>query len=445
MLNSSELDIAIGVVFVFLLLSVFATAINEVLLSLLNMRGRFLLEGVQILLGNISKGGTADKGLVSKIYNHGQVFGLFEGDFDPLKKGKLPSYIPARNFSIALLDSIGQQPFAQMPATAPNPPAALNAAVAPAAIAPAVMQVAESFKTAVDTLAIDIPKIGVPLKSMVAMAGTDATKLQKSVEDWFNSGMDRVSGRYKYFTQNCLFWVGLVIAIAMNASTIHIIRQLSNESALRQSLVAAATTYKLPASLTTGATNNQSTPTPAANPTAPPPQPACAPPKCAATKSTNKPQTTETNNPPAPIPPVKPPTPPPSPTGAPQASTDTKSTNTPTGAHASGKTAESLQEQIEETTKAYAKVESLGLPIGWPTGLKQPDGSDFPLCQRMENTLLWIYSNPSMIVGWLFTAFAISLGAPFWFDMLAKIMVVRSTFKPTEKSQTEGSKDKPST
>ena len=44
-------------------------------------------------------------------------------------------------------------------------------------------------------------------------------------------------------------------------------------------------------------------------------------------------------------------------------------------------------------------------------------------------------------VGWLFTAFAISLGAPFWFDMLNKIMVIRSTVKPEEKSKTEGSKD----
>ena len=32
-------------------------------------------------------------------------------------------------------------------------------------------------------------------------------------------------------------------------------------------------------------------------------------------------------------------------------------------------------------------------------------------------------------------------GAPFWFDTLNKFMVVRSTVKPKEKSNTEGSKD----
>ncbi|MGB8507681.1 MAG: hypothetical protein WCD76_04695, partial [Pyrinomonadaceae bacterium] len=36
-----------------------------------------------------------------------------------------------------------------------------------------------------------------------------------------------------------------------------------------------------------------------------------------------------------------------------------------------------------------------------------------------------------------------SQGAPFWFDMLNKIIVIRSTVKPHEKSQDQPSKDKP--
>jgi hypothetical protein len=34
------------------------------------------------------------------------------------------------------------------------------------------------------------------------------------------------------------------------------------------------------------------------------------------------------------------------------------------------------------------------------------------------------------------------LGAPFWFDLLNKFMVIRSTVKPHEKSPEEGSEDK---
>lgn len=46
-------------------------------------------------------------------------------------------------------------------------------------------------------------------------------------------------------------------------------------------------------------------------------------------------------------------------------------------------------------------------------------------------------------LGWLLTIFAISLGAPFWFDTLNRLMVIRSTVKPEEKSKTQKSKDNP--
>ena len=48
----------------------------------------------------------------------------------------------------------------------------------------------------------------------------------------------------------------------------------------------------------------------------------------------------------------------------------------------------------------------------------------------------------SAIIGWLITALAVSLGAPFWFDLLNKFMVIRSTVKPHEKSPEEASEDR---
>jgi hypothetical protein len=39
------------------------------------------------------------------------------------------------------------------------------------------------------------------------------------------------------------------------------------------------------------------------------------------------------------------------------------------------------------------------------------------------------------------TGLAVSLGAPFWFDLLNKFIVVRSTVKPTEKSGPEKAKE----
>ena len=68
------------------------------------------------------------------------------------------------------------------------------------------------------------------------------------------------------------------------------------------------------------------------------------------------------------------------------------------------------------------ELDELRLPLGW--GENRPKGLILA------------------IVGWLMTGVAVSLGAPFWFDLLNKFMVVRSTVKPHEKSLEEGSEDR---
>jgi hypothetical protein len=106
------IEIAIGAIFVFLLLSLVASVVNEALLSLINRRGKELLRGIQTLLndGDAKKLKVSKNGLVAAVYNHGYIFGLFQGDFDPKNKAHdLPSYIPARNFALALLDVIAKK------------------------------------------------------------------------------------------------------------------------------------------------------------------------------------------------------------------------------------------------------------------------------------------------------------------------------------------------
>jgi hypothetical protein len=68
--------------------------------------------------------------------------------------------------------------------------------------------------------------------------------------------------------------------------------------------------------------------------------------------------------------------------------------------------------------EAGKELAALPLPIGW-------DGQ-----KPGESGLVWL----TRVLGWLLTAIAATLGAPFWFDVLSKVMVVRSTVKPHEKS-----------
>jgi len=49
------------------------------------------------------------------------------------------------------------------------------------------------------------------------------------------------------------------------------------------------------------------------------------------------------------------------------------------------------------------------------------------------------FSNPLMYAGWVLTALALSLGAPFWFDMLNKIMQLRGAVAP-DKAQANNAK-----
>ncbi len=75
-----------------------------------------------------------------------------------------------------------------------------------------------------------------------------------------------------------------------------------------------------------------------------------------------------------------------------------------------------VQEQLDQLTK-------LGLPLGW--------GTD-PL-RASKDPVQWF----TKVVGLLLTALAVSLGAPFWFDLVNKFVNVRSTGKIPAKSTTE--------
>ena len=60
-------------------------------------------------------------------------------------------------------------------------------------------------------------------------------------------------------------------------------------------------------------------------------------------------------------------------------------------------------------------------PLGW-------EGEDpFGLHDEVQNWGMWTWF--SHVLGWLFTAAAVSLGAPFWFDLLSQVAKLRGTGK----------------
>jgi hypothetical protein len=56
---------------------------------------------------DVSQIGQQDRtGLATELYQHGMVNGLFKGDYNVKEKSNLPSYIPSRNFALAIMSIV---------------------------------------------------------------------------------------------------------------------------------------------------------------------------------------------------------------------------------------------------------------------------------------------------------------------------------------------------
>jgi hypothetical protein len=339
MFNSTVLDVAIGMIFVYLLLSLLCTAVLEVIAAAFKLRAKNLEAGIRSLFSDgFGPGGQA---FVKQIYDHGLVAGLYRdtsvdlqvasggGYQKPSKLGtrQLPSYIPSRTFALSLIDILN------------TARAEGNAAV------PAI-------KAALT--ALPDSKAKQALLSFFADAGGDIEQLRTHFENWYNDAMDRASGWYKKRSQYILLVIGLLVAVSINADTINIARTLYLDPGVRQATVAEATGYL---KNTTESTATSST----------------------EVDSSGDPELSQLRN-----------------------------------------KLRSLQENIKKISAAES---STLLPVGWKEGFT-------------PNQLL----RGESIAGWVLTAIALSLGAPFWFDLLNKFMVIRSTIKPQEKSPIEKSK-----
>jgi hypothetical protein len=208
MLGSAILEVAIGILFVYMLLSLLCSAIGELIESFLRFRARDLKKGIENLLNH--------KGLAQDFFNH------------PLIKplGKNPSYIPARSFSLALWN------MATTEATVGKDDAA------------GLTQNIGALRELIATLDDGKYKpIKISLLILIDQAGNDLEKARANIEEWYNDTMDRVSGWYKRRVQWILIVIGLLAAVALNIDTINLSRVFWYNETLRSSVAAAAEDY----------------------------------------------------------------------------------------------------------------------------------------------------------------------------------------------------------
>src|SRR5688572_26252746 len=159
------LDVAIGLIVVFLLVSLVCSATAELIESVLKQRSASLFRGLKELLQDPNA-----TGLLKQFYEHPLIAGLYRDKFDASQPKNLPSYIPSRTFALALIDIM-------QPTVEGN----------------------DSKADAVDTAEVQRQKssIEVVTRRLVSVAGADIKDVITEMEGWFNSSMDRISGWYK--------------------------------------------------------------------------------------------------------------------------------------------------------------------------------------------------------------------------------------------------------
>jgi hypothetical protein len=247
MFGSVVLDVAIGMAFVYLLLSLIASVVQELLATFMQLRAANLEKGLRSLFSGDSLGSEMD--LVNSIYDHGLVRGLYS---DPKRdSGKLPSiFRRLMNWvRVVMRRMIGIS--ADKPLTIAADPLLLPSYIPSRTFALALIDVlnankkegAEAMASIKEALATHNNKAAQALLALAIDAKGDVTAFQRNLEQWFDDAMDRVSGWYKRYTQRALIVIGLLLAIALNVSSVRVARTLWLDRDARQAMVDAAGNY----------------------------------------------------------------------------------------------------------------------------------------------------------------------------------------------------------
>jgi hypothetical protein len=181
----TAIDVAIGLSFVFLLVSLMCSVLQEVVANITSWRGKHLRTGIMSMLNDPNM-----VGLARRLYAHPRIATLS-------LPGKLPSYIPSVTFAKALTDIIVED-------------GNLSA------------------------------KVDGPLAPFIKDAAGQVDKLEADLTQWYDQSMDRLSGWYKRNVQLVLLAIGFVIAVTLNIDSLQIARSLWTQPLLRDVVTQSA-------------------------------------------------------------------------------------------------------------------------------------------------------------------------------------------------------------
>lgn len=305
--GSAALDVLIGLFFMYFLLSIVCSAINEGIAGIFSLRAKYLERGVRTLFVRDTN--------VREFYSHWRVRALMKPPGRIFRAPRKPSYLPSRTFALTLLDTFAP----------PDDVAESHDLIARAtrAVGPAPDD-AESRARPTEIVR------GL-LRDALEESRGDDDRFRAVLERSFDDTMERATGWYKRRIQLILFLLAVTLVGVMNADSFAVAQRLWKDDALRAAVVAQANNV-----VKAGGAD------------------------CAKT-DTNEPRT-------------------------------------------------------DAAAKCINQVNQYGLPLGW-THATSPHS---------------FAGGFGKLLGLLVTAFALTLGAPFWFDLLGKVAHIRGSGPPPE-------------
>ena len=346
-MGSSLVDVAIGLILMYLVLSLLCTTLNELIATAAKWRSQSLSQAIMQLIDNpqlrsafynhglianaksASRGGEPPPAISANVQNAvpADAKAATPADQSKVKDSEHPSYLDGRTFAMALLDSLSDTSQGKA----------------------ADSLTTKKFPSIDDIQKIvgDLPDSNIRdvLLANLASGKKDIADIRDGIAVWFDTAMDRLSGDYKRSMKKLSLILGMIVAIVLNADSVSVSRALWTDTTLRGNIVSAAS------------------------------QIVSQPANSAATQC---------NDP----------------------------------------------DPIKQTACLMGRLKTdqdklRPFPIGWP------DKALIQQYESGENVLLLGFLK---LLGWVWTGIGLSLGAPFWFDLLKKFMNIRGAGPKPEKA-----------
>lgn len=217
---STVISVALGMVFLFLVVSVITSAIAEAISTVLRTRPKHLKRAIVGMLGETEADELYGTEIIESLKNR-HAFSLGR------KETSDPSYISGRDFTNALLAvlDVGQKmEDLQMAGEGPGTEEPTSTTLGP-------------IRDLVDGLPNG--KVKSYLEDLISAGTASLESVGADLTLWFDSVMDRASGWYKRWVNVVIFVAGLALAAAFNINALVVADSLWSDPVLRASVESA--------------------------------------------------------------------------------------------------------------------------------------------------------------------------------------------------------------